>query len=89
MVKVVADTNIYISALFWLDELERILLTDGKFEMPREDVALYSEIILSHAEFVSPAFTLNVIVKDPADDRINLAPAPACYLTEALQEMMP
>ena len=38
--------------------------------MPREDVALYSEIILSHAEFVSPAFTLNVIVKDPADDRI-------------------
>ncbi len=94
MVKVVADTNIFISALFWrgnpykfihicfegkaklvvsrqiIDELERILLTDGKFELPREDVALYSEIILSHADFVSPAFTLNVIVKDPADDRI-------------------
>jgi putative PIN family toxin of toxin-antitoxin system len=58
MIKVVADTNIYISALFWrgnpykfihlcfegkarlvisrqiIDELERILLTDGKFEMP-------------------------------------------------------
>ena len=94
MVKVVADTNIYISALFWrgnpykfihlcfeekpklvissqiINELERILLTDGKFGLPREDVALYSEIILSHAELVSPAFTLNVIVKDPADDRI-------------------
>ena len=94
MVKVVADTNIYISALFWrgnphklihlcfegkaklvisrqiIDELERILLTDGKFEMPREDVALYSEIILSHSELVCPAFTLNVIIKDPADDRI-------------------
>ena len=94
MVKVVADTNIYISALFWhgnpykfihlcferkaklvisrqiIDELERILLTDGKFEMPREDVALYSEIILSCAELVSPNFTLNVIIKDPADDRI-------------------
>jgi hypothetical protein len=70
MVKVVADTNIYISALFWrgnpykfihlcfegkarlvisrqiIDELERILLTDKKFELPREDVALYSEIII-------------------------------------------
>ncbi|HYN44715.1 MAG TPA: PIN domain-containing protein [Candidatus Limnocylindrales bacterium] len=53
-----------------IDELERILLTDGKFELPREDVALYSEIILSQAELVCPAFTLNVIVKDPADDRI-------------------
>jgi predicted nucleic acid-binding protein len=53
-----------------IDELERILLTEGKFELPREDVALYSEIILSHSELVSPAFTLNVIIKDPADDRI-------------------
>ena len=93
MVKVVADTNIYISALLRgnpykfihlcfegkaklviskqiIDELERILLTDRKFEMPREDVALYSEIILSHSELVCPAFTLNVIIKDPADDRI-------------------
>lgn len=38
--------------------------------MPREDVALYSEIILSHSELVCPAFTLNVIIEDPADDRI-------------------
>lgn len=64
MLKIVADTNIYISALFWrgnpyrlirlcyegkaklvvsrqiIDELERILLTDEKFMMAREDVAL-------------------------------------------------
>ncbi len=74
MLKIVADTNIYISALFWhgnpyrsirlryegkaklvvsrqiIDELERILLTDEKFMMAREDVALNTEIILSNAE---------------------------------------
>ena len=94
MVKVVADTNIYISALFWrgnpykfihlcfegkarlvisrqiIDELERILLTDKKFVLPREEVALYTEIILRNAELVSPVITLNVVIKDPADDRI-------------------
>ncbi len=94
MLKIVADTNIYISALFWrgnpyrlirlcyegkaklvvsrkiIDELERILLTDEKFMMAREDVALNTEIILSNAELVEPDVTLNVIKDDPADDRI-------------------
>lgn len=92
--RIVADTNIYISALFWrgnphrlihlcyegkaklvvsrqiIEELERILLTDEKFKMEREDVALNTEIILSNAELVEPNFTLNVIKEDPADDRI-------------------
>ncbi len=53
-----------------IEELERILLTDEKFGMEREDVALYTKIILSNADLVAPDFTLNVIEKDPADDRI-------------------
>lgn len=92
--RIVADTNIYISALFWrgnpyrlihlcyegkaklvvsrqiIEELERILLSDEKFKMEREDVALNTEIILSNAELVEPNFILNVIKDDPADDRI-------------------
>ncbi len=92
--RIVADTNIYISALFWrgnphrlihlcyegkaklvisrqiIEELERILLTDEKFKMEREDVALNTEIILSNAELVESNFILNVIKEDPADDRI-------------------
>ncbi len=94
MLRIVADTNIYISALFWrgnpykfihwcyegkaklvvsrkiIDELDRILLTDEKFMMAQEDVALNTEIILSNAELVEPSVTLNVIKEDPADDRI-------------------
>lgn len=94
MLRIVADTNIYISALFWrgkpnklihmcyegkaklvvsrkiIEELERILLTDEKFKMAREDVALNTEIILINAELVEPKATLNVIKEDPDDDRI-------------------
>jgi putative PIN family toxin of toxin-antitoxin system len=94
MLRIVADTNIYISALFWrgnpyklihlcyegkaklvisrqiIEELEGILLTDEKFKMAREDVALNTEIVLSNTEFVEPNVTLNVIKEDPADDRI-------------------
>ncbi len=94
MYRIVADTNIYISALFWrgnpyklihlccegkaklvvskqiIEELERVLLTEEKFHMEREDVAMYSRIILSNADLVAPNFTLKVIEKDPADDRI-------------------
>lgn len=94
MHRIVADTNIYISALFWrgnpyklihlcfegkaklvvskpiIEELERVLLTEEKFRMEREDVAMYSRIILSNADLVAPNFTLKVIEKDPADDRI-------------------
>ncbi|MFZ2411766.1 MAG: putative toxin-antitoxin system toxin component, PIN family [Candidatus Methanoperedens sp.] len=94
MLRIVADTNIYISAFFWrgkpnrlihlcyagkaklvvsrkiIEELERILLTDEKFKMEREDVALNTEIILSNAELVEPKATLNVIKEDPDDDRI-------------------
>lgn len=94
MLRIVADTNIYISALFWrgnpnrlirlcyegkaklvvsrniIEELERIFLTDEKFKMVRDDVALNTEIILSNAELVEPNFTLNVIKDDPDDDRI-------------------
>lgn len=94
MYRIVADTNIYISALFWrgnpyklihlcfegkaklvvskpiIEELERVLLTKEKFRMEREDVAMYSRIILSNSDLVAPNFTLKVIEKDPADDRI-------------------
>ena len=53
-----------------IEELERVLLTEEKFRMEREDVAMYSRIILSNADLVAPNFTLKVIEKDPADDRI-------------------
>ncbi len=94
MLRIVADTNIDISALFWrgnpyklihlcfegkaklvvskpiIEELERVLLTGEKFRMEREDVAMYSRIILINSDLVAPNFTLKVIEKDPADDRI-------------------
>jgi len=92
MIKVVLDTNIFISALFWkgvpyqifkkslqkeisvfispviLDELKEKLLV--KFKLPSEKVKEFLEIIVFNSKIVYPRKKLDIIKKDPSDNKI-------------------
>jgi putative PIN family toxin of toxin-antitoxin system len=90
--RVVLDTNILVSALFWdgneravltecrkkrfelvlspeiLLEVERVL--DKKFECPEERLTDYIRTLLAMSELVFPGIKLDVIRRDPSDNRI-------------------
>jgi len=92
MIKIVLDTNVFISALFWrgtpyqifkrilegaflnftspqiLEELKRRLL--DKFKLPSEKVKEFLEIIVFNSQIVSPKKKLNIVKKDPSDNKI-------------------
>lgn len=92
MIKVVLDTNVFISALFWkgaphqifkeilrravlnftspqiLQELKERLLE--KFEVPFEKVKEFLEIIVFNSQVVYPKNKLNIVKKDPSDNKI-------------------
>lgn len=92
MTKVVLDTNVFISALFWkgipyqifkkilrgmilnfispkiLEEIKERLLY--KFKVPPEKVKEYLEIIVFNSKIVYPRRKLNVVKKDPSDDKV-------------------
>jgi len=92
MIKIVLDTNVFISALFWrgtpyqifkrilegaflnftspqiLEELKRRLL--DKFKLPPEKVKEFLEIIVFNSQIVSPKKKLNIVKKDPSDNKI-------------------
>jgi len=91
-VKVVLDTNVFISALFWqgapyqifkrilegailnfvspqiLEELKERLL--DKFKLPPEKVKEFLEIIVFSSQIVYPKKKLNIVKKDPEDNKI-------------------
>jgi len=91
-VKVVLDTNVFISALFWkgapyqifrkilrgailnftspqiLEELKERLLE--KFKFPPERVKEFLEIIVFNSQIVYPKKKLNIVKKDPKDNKI-------------------
>jgi len=92
MIKVVLDTNVFVSALFWrgaphqilkkifrgaifnsvspqiLEEIKERLL--DKFKVPPEKVKEFLEIIVFNSEIVYPKKKLNIIKKDPSDNKI-------------------
>ena len=92
MIKVVLDTNVFISALFWkgapyqifkrilegailnfvspqiLEELKERLL--DKFKLPPEKVKEFLEIIVFSSQIVYPKKKLNIVKKDPEDNKI-------------------
>lgn len=92
MIKVVLDTNVFISALFWkgaphdvfrkilegailnftspkiLEELKERLLI--KFKLPAEKVREFLEVIIFNSQIVYPKKKLNVVRKDPSDNKI-------------------
>jgi len=92
MIRVVLDTNVFISALFWkgapyqvfkrilegvilnfispqiLEELKERLLY--KFKLPSEKVREFLEIIVFNSQIVYPKKKLNVVKKDPKDNKI-------------------
>jgi len=92
MIKVVLDTNVFISALFWkgapyeilkkvlegailnsispqiLKEIKEKLLY--KFKLPPEKVREFLEIIIFNSQIVYPKKKLNVVKKDPSDNKV-------------------
>ena len=92
MIKVVLDTNVLISALFWkgapyqifkrilegavlnfvslqiLAEIKERLL--DKFKLPPEKVKEFLEIIVFNSQIVYPKKKLNIVKKDPEDNKI-------------------
>ncbi|TSC80790.1 MAG: PilT protein domain-containing protein [Parcubacteria group bacterium Gr01-1014_29] len=92
MIKVVLDTNVVISALFWkgvphtiaekglkgsfvlvtsheiLKEIKDKL--EGKFRFPTIDTAAFIDILVLNSEIVMPVEKLNVVSKDPTDNKI-------------------
>jgi len=92
MIKVVLDTNVFISALFWrgapyqifkrviegailnfispqiLEEIKERFLE--KFKLPPEKVKEFLEIIVFNSEIVYPKKRVNIIKKDPSDNKI-------------------
>ena len=92
MIKVVLDTNVFISALFWkgapyqifkrilegailnfvspqiLAEIKERLL--DKFKLPPEKVKEFLEIIVFNSQLVYPKKKLNIVKKDPKDNKI-------------------
>ena len=92
MIKVVLDTNVFISALFWkgapyqifkrilegavlnfvslqiLAEIKERLL--DKFKLPPEKVKEFLEIIVFNSQIVYPKKKLNIVKKDPEDNKI-------------------
>jgi len=92
MIKVVLDTNVFISALFWkgapyqifkrilegailnfispqiLEELKERLLK--KFKLPPEKVKEFLEIIVFNSQIVYPKKKVNIVKKDPEDNKI-------------------
>ncbi|MCS4541418.1 MAG: putative toxin-antitoxin system toxin component, PIN family [Euryarchaeota archaeon] len=76
-IRIVVDTNILISSIFWrgnpyrilkkcfekkvklviskeiLDEVGRILIREKKFRLNKDDVLLYTEILLNNSELVN------------------------------------
>ena len=92
MIKVVLDTNVFISALFWkgapyqifkrilegailnfispqiLEELKERLLK--KFKLPPEKVKEFLEIIIFNSQIVYPKKKVNIVKKDPEDNKI-------------------
>ncbi len=102
MIKVVLDTNIFISSIFWdkgkshgivgmaldkriavftsfeiLEELERVLRRD--FEEPDEMVHRQVSLILDYATVVKPNLKLQVVDKDPDDNKI-IECAASCHV---------
>lgn len=92
MTKVVLDTNVFISALFWkgpphhifkkslqreilnfispeiLKEIKKRLL--DKFKLPPKKVKEFLEIIIFNSEIVYPKKKLDIVKKDPSDNKI-------------------
>jgi len=92
MIKVVLDTNVFISSLFWkgapyqifkrilegailnfvspqiLAEIKERLL--DKFKLPPEKVKEFLEIIVFNSQLVYPKKKLNIVKKDPKDNKI-------------------
>ena len=92
MIKVVLDTNVFISSLFWkgapyqifkrilegailnfvspqiLAEIKERLL--DKFKLPPEKVKEFLEIIVFNSQIVYPKKKLNIVKKDPEDNKI-------------------
>ena len=92
MIRVVLDTNVFISSLFWkgapyqifgkilegailnfvspqiLKELKERLLY--KFKLPPEKVKEYLETIVFNSKITYPKKKLNVVKKDPSDNKI-------------------
>jgi len=92
MIRVVLDTNVFISALFWkgapyqifqkilkgailnfvspqiLKELKERLLY--KFKLPPEKVKEYLGIIVFNSKIIYPKKELNIVEKDPSDNKI-------------------
>ena len=92
MIKVVLDTNVFISALFWkgppyqifkkilegtilnfisppiLNEVQERLL--NKFKLPPEKVKEFLEIIIFSSTIVYPKKKLEIVKRDPADNKI-------------------
>lgn len=92
-IRIVADTNILISSIFWrgnpyrilrkcfekkvkliiskeiLDEVGRILIREKKFKMDKDDVLLYTGILLDNSELVKIR-KVNVIKRDITDNII-------------------
>lgn len=92
-IRVVLDTNTYISAFFWrgnpykilkscyrgkihllssleiIREIEYILSREKKFEMSDEDIEKHIQLILSHSQIVEPMKKIDVIKKDPSDNK--------------------
>ena len=92
MIKVVLDTNVFISALFWKGALYQIFkrILEGavlnfvslqilaeikerlldKFKLPPEKVKEFLEIIVFNSQIVYPKKKLNIVKKDPEDNKI-------------------
>jgi len=92
MIKVVLDTNVFISALFWKGALYQIFkrILEGavlnfvslqilaeikerlldKFKLPPEKVKEFLEIIVFNSQLVYPKKKLNIVKKDPKDNKI-------------------
>ena len=92
MIKVVLDTNVFISALFWKGALYQIFkrILEGavlnfvslqilaeikerlldKFKLLPEKVKEFLEIIIFNSQIVYPKKKLNIVKKDPEDNKI-------------------
>lgn len=92
MIKIVLDSNVFISALFWkgapyqifkevlkgailnftspeiLEEIKKKLL--DKFQLPPEKVKEFLEIIIFNSQIVHPKKKINLVKKDPSDNKI-------------------
>lgn len=53
-----------------LNELERILVREKKFDLTHNNVFTFLDIILDHSILVEPIKKLDVVKKDPSDNKI-------------------